>query len=436
MFESLTDKLTAAFNRLKGKGRLSEADVHEALKAVRLALLEADVHFKVARDLVESVRARAVGQEVLTSLTPAQQVVKVVHEELARLLGQEASELKIKGSPPFTLMLVGLQGSGKTTTAAKLAKLLKEKGKSVLLVCGDVYRPAAFLQLKRLGERIGAAVYDEAQNKDPVSYCVGVVAHARNKGFDAVILDTAGRLAVDNDLMEELRKIKAQIQPQEIILVADGMTGQDAVNLGKVFEEGIGLDGIILTKMDGDARGGAALSIRSVTGKPVKFLGIGEKLDGLEAFHPERMASRILGMGDVLSLIEKAEAAYDEKKARELEKKIKKEAFTLEDFRDQLQEIKKMGSLEELLSMIPGVGRLVRTQGVKLDEKQLVRVEAIINSMTKKERANYLILNGSRRKRVAKGSGTNVAEVNQVVKRFMEMRKMMKRYSGKGRFHF
>lgn len=436
MFESLTEKLSSVFNRLRGKGRLSEADVQEALKAVRLALLEADVHFKVAKELVDSVRARAVGQEVLASLTPAQQVVKVVHEELARVMGQEASELKIKGGVPFVLMLVGLQGSGKTTTAAKLAMLLKTKGKSSLLVSGDVTRPAAFLQLKRLGERIGVPTYEDGDDKDPVKYCVAAVAHARVKGYDAVILDTAGRLAVDNELMEELRKTKAQIQPQEVILVTDGMTGQDAVNLGKVFEQGLGLDGIVLTKMEGDARGGAALSIRSVTGKPVKFLGVSEKLDGLEVFHPERMASRILGMGDVLSFIEKAEAAYDEKEARELEKKLKKETFTLEDFRDQLREIKKMGSLEELMAMIPGIGKLVRGQQVQLDEGQLVRVEAIINSMTRKERANYLVLNGSRRKRVAQGSGTTVAEVNQVIKRFVEMRKMLKRYSRKGRFHF
>lgn len=431
MFESLADKLAGAFRKLRSRGRLTEADVDEALKEVRLALLEADVHFRVAREFVQAVRARAVGQEVLSSLTPAQQVVKVVHEELCHLLGEEAQEIRPQGIPPYLLMLVGLQGSGKTTSAAKLAKALKEKGKRVLLVCSDVTRPAAYLQLKRLGDALGVLTYDEAQGQGPVDYCGQARDFARSRAYDVAILDTAGRLAVDNELMEELRKIKAEVRPQEMLLVADGMTGQDAVNLARVFHERLGIDGIILTKMDGDARGGAALSMRSVTSRPIRYLGVSEKLEGLELFHPERMASRILGMGDVVTLIEKAEAAYDLKQAKELERKVRKESITLEDFRDQLLQIKKMGPLEELISMIPGWGKLTRGQGIRIDEKELARVEAIINSMTKKERANYQILNGSRRKRIAQGSGTTVAQVNQVVKRFVDMKKMMKRFAGK-----
>jgi signal recognition particle subunit SRP54 len=432
MFESLSDKLTAIFSRLKGKGHLTELDVREALKQVRMALLEADVHFRVAKEFVAAVEARAVGQEVLKSLTPGQQVVKVVREELAQLLGDEAEEIRVKGAQPYCLMLVGLQGSGKTTSAAKLARILKEKGKRCLLGCADVTRPAAFLQLKRLADQVGVPVYDQEGESNPVAYCTRAARSAQDNGYQVVIFDTAGRLAVDNELMEELRQIKARVQPQEVLLVADGMTGQDAVNLGKAFHDSLGLDGVILTKMDGDARGGAALSLRSVTGCSIRYLGVGEKLDGLELFHPDRMAQRILGMGDVLSLIEKASTAYDQEQAEELERKVRKDSFTLEDFRDQLQQIKKMGPLEELISMIPGLGRQARLKDVQIDERELTRVEAIINSMTIKERRNHLILNGSRRKRIARGSGTTVADVNRLVKKFMEMRKMMKKVSRSG----
>ena len=437
MFESLTEKLNAVFKRLRGKGRLDAGDVDEALKQVRLALLEADVHFKVAKDFIEGVRGRAIGQEILSSLTPAQQVIKIVHEELTRLMGGEAVGLNLRGSPPLTFMLVGLQGSGKTTTAAKLARHLKRMGRRPLLVCADVKRPAGHLQLKRLGEQVEVATYEGAIDSDPLNYCLQALSFSRRQGYDSIILDTAGRLAVEDDLMEELKGIKEGVRPQETLLVADGMTGQDAVNLGRVFNQSLGIDGVILTKMDGDARGGAALSIKAVTGRPVKFLGVGEKIDGLEPFHPDRMAQRILGMGDVLSLIEKAEALYDQERAREIEKKIRRESFTLEDFRDQVRQIRRMGSIEELLSMIPGVGKLTKIQGIRPDDRQLIRVEAIINSMTKRERANYLIIDGSRRRRIARGSGTTVAEVNQVIRRFAEMKKMMKRLSQKkGRFHF
>ena len=432
MFESLTDKLTAIFSGLKSKGHLGELDVRQALKQVRMALLEADVHFRVAKEFISAVEARAVGQEVLKSLTPGQQVVKIVREELVRLLGDEAQEIRVRGALPFCLMLVGLQGSGKTTSAAKLAKVLKEKGNRCLLACADLTRPAAFLQLKKLGDQLGVPVYDQEKERDPVAYCTRARKYAQEQGYQVVLFDTAGRLAVDNELMEELRQIKTRIQPQEVLLVADGMTGQDAVNLGKTFHESLGIDGVILTKMDGDARGGAALSLRSITGCSIRYLGVGERLDGLELFHPDRMAQRILGMGDILSLIEKATTVYDQEKAEELERKIRKDSFTLEDFRDQLQQIRKLGPLQELVSMIPGVGRLARAQGVQIDERELTRVEAVINSMTTKERRNHIILNGSRRRRIAQGSGTTVADVNRVVKKFVEMRKMMKKVSRKG----
>ncbi len=432
MFESLTDKLTAIFSGLKSKGHLGEPDVRQALKQVRMALLEADVHFRVAKEFVSAVEARAVGQEVLKSLTPGQQVVKIVREELVRLLGDEAQEIRVRGALPYCLMLVGLQGSGKTTSAAKLARMLKEKGNRCLLGCADVTRPAAFLQLKKLGDQLGVPVYEQEKGRDPVAYCVRARKYAQEQGYQVVLFDTAGRLAVDNELMEELRQIKTRIQPQEVLLVADGMTGQDAVNLGKTFHDSLGIDGVILTKMDGDARGGAALSLRSITGCSIRYLGVGERLDGLELFHPDRMAQRILGMGDILSLIEKATTVYDQQKAEELERKVRKDSFTLEDFRDQLQQIRKLGPLQELVSMIPGVGRLARAQGVQIDERELTRVEAVINSKTTKERSNHLILNGSRRRRIAQGSGTTVADVNRVVKKFVEMRKMMKKVSRRG----
>jgi len=430
MFENLTTKLDGIFRRLRGHGKLTEENIREALKEVRVALLEADVNFKVVKDFIQSVEGRAVGQEVMASLTPAQQLIKIVKEEMTALLGNEEGGIHLSGSPPVPVMMVGLHGCGKTTTAAKLAKYFKEKKKRPYLIPADIYRPAAIDQLQKLGKDLGVDFYRPEPSQTPLDICRKGREAALKGGCDVVLIDTAGRLHIDEALMLELRDIKAQIKPKEVILVADAMTGQDAVNIAKNFNERLGIDGVILTKMDGDARGGAALSIRSVTQKPIKFIGIGEKLDALEVFYPDRMASRILGMGDVLTFIEKAEAAFDEEKARELEKKIRKDSFTLEDFRDQLLQIRKMGSLESILQMIPGVSKKMKGMGdIGLDEKELVRVEAIINSMTQKERINYLIINGSRRLRIAKGSGTSVQEVNQLLKRYAQARKMMKRIS-------
>ena len=409
---------------------MTEENIREALKEVRVALLEADVNFKVVKDFIQSVEGRAVGQEVMASLTPAQQLIKIVKEEMTALLGNEEGGIHLSGSPPVPVMMVGLHGCGKTTTAAKLAKYFKEKKKRPYLIPADIYRPAAIDQLQKLGKDLGVDFYRPEPSQTPLDICRKGREAALKGGCDVVLIDTAGRLHIDEALMLELRDIKAQIKPKEVILVADAMTGQDAVNIAKNFNERLGIDGVILTKMDGDARGGAALSIRSVTQKPIKFIGIGEKLDALEVFYPDRMASRILGMGDVLTFIEKAEAAFDEEKARELEKKIRKDSFTLEDFRDQLLQIRKMGSLESILQMIPGVSKKMKGMGdIGLDEKELVRIEAIINSMTQKERINYLIINGSRRLRIAKGSGTSVQEVNQLLKRYAQARKMMKRIS-------
>ncbi len=430
MFESLTTKLDGIFKRLRGHGKLTEENIHEALKEVRVALLEADVNFKVVKDFIQSVQGRAVGQEVMASLTPAQQLIKIVKEEMTALLGSEEGGIHLSGSPPVPIMLVGLHGCGKTTTAAKLARYFKERKKRPYLIPADIYRPAAIDQLQKLGKDLGIDFYRSESSQTPLDICLKGRESALKGGYDLVLIDTAGRLHIDEALMLELREIRAHIKPKEVILVADAMTGQDAVNIAKNFNERLGIDGVILTKMDGDARGGAALSIRSVIQKPIKFVGVGEKLDALEVFYPDRMASRILGMGDVLTFIEKAEAAFDEEKAREIEKKIRKDSFTLEDFRDQLLQIRKMGSLESILQMIPGVSKKMKGMGdLGFDERELVRIEAIINSMTPKERINILIINGSRRLRIAKGSGTSVQEVNQLLKRYAQARKMMKRFS-------
>jgi signal recognition particle subunit SRP54 len=430
MFENLSSKLETVFKKLRGHGKLTQENIQEALKEVRMALLEADVNFKVVKDFIQTVEGRAIGQEVMDSLTPAQQLIKIVKEELTSLMGGQEQGIHLSGTPPVPIMLVGLHGSGKTTTAAKLARYLKEKKKRPYLIPADVYRPAAIEQLQKLGEELKVDFYRPEPSQTPLDICVKGREIALKQAYDVVLIDTAGRLHMDETLMLELREIKATLKPREVLLVADAMTGQDAVNIAKSFNERLGLDGIILTKMDGDARGGAALSIKSVTQKPIKFIGVGEKLDALEIFYPDRMASRILGMGDVLTLIEKAETAIDEKKAIELEKKIRKDSFTLEDFRDQLREIRKMGSLESILGMIPGLSKKMGgTGGLQVDEKEIIRVEAIINSMTPKERGNMALMNGSRRLRIARGSGTTVQDVNQLLKRYTEARKMMKRFS-------
>ena len=423
MFEDLTIKLEGIFKKLRGRGKLSEANIKDALKEVRRALLEADVNYKVVKEFINQTEAKAIGQEVLRSITPGQQIIRIVNEELTTLLGKERMGVKFSAQPPTVFMLVGLQGSGKTTACGKLARYYRKKGRFPLLVAADVYRPAAKDQLKILGKMLNIPVF--SSKHDPVKICEDSVEHARKEGRDLVIVDTAGRLHIDEPLMLELLNIKETVSPQEIILVADAMTGQDAVNIAKTFEEKIGLDGIFLTKMDGDARGGAALSIRAVTVKPIKFVGVGEKLDALEMFYPDRIASRILGMGDVVSLVEKAQDAVDLEEAEKLEKKLRKEAFTLDDFYDQLQQLKKMGPLESILEMIPGMGgKMMR--GLKIDEKAMVRVEAMINSMTKEERHKPDIIDGSRRKRIAQGSGTSVQDVNQLIKQFFMMQKMIK----------
>jgi signal recognition particle subunit SRP54 len=434
MFQALSDRLNEIFKRLRGYGRLSEDTIAEALREVRLALLEADVNFKVVRSFLERVRERAIGREVLESLSPGQQVIKVVHEELTALMGGTASHLNTAGQPPTVFMLVGLQGSGKTTTAGKLARFLKEKGRRPLLVAADLQRPAAQEQLSTLGKMLGVEVYRAAGATSAVAICREAVSQARSRLLDPVILDTAGRLHIDEPLMQELRAIKAEAGPTEILMVVDAMTGQDAVNSAGSFNQALDLTGIILTKLDGDTRGGAALSIRSVTGTPIKFIGVGEKLDALEAFHPDRMASRVLGMGDVLSLVERAQQVFDEKQAVKLEKKLKTQSFTLEDFREQLRQVRGMGSLEQLMGMIPGLSRVKDLPDVSAQERELKRVEAIIDSMTPTERQRPEILNGSRRKRIAGGSGATVAEVNRLLKQFAEIHKMMRQLmkAGKG----
>jgi signal recognition particle subunit SRP54 len=428
MFDSLTERLNSVFKKLRGHGKLTEQNISDALKEVRLALLEADVNFKVVKDFIERIRIRAVGQEVLGSLTPGQQVVKIVHEELVSLMGGSNTGLNLSYKPPIPVMLVGLQGSGKTTTAAKLGKFLKDKGRKPYLVPADVRRPAAIEQLKKLGEQLSIPVYPSDPQESPVTICRKAIQWADGESGDVVLIDTAGRLHIDEDLMKELEQIKREVTPREILLVADAMTGQDAVQVAKKFNETLDLQGVILTKLDGDARGGAALSIKAVTGKPIKFMGVGEKLDALELFHPDRMASRILGMGDVLSLIEKAQETIDEKKAQELQKKLLKDSFTLEDFGEQLKQIKKMGSIDQILSMIPGMGKLKLPKDFQASEKELGRVEAIINSMTREERRHPDILNGSRRLRIAKGSGTTVQDVNQLLKQYLQTKKMLRTF--------
>jgi signal recognition particle subunit SRP54 len=434
MFQGLSDRLNGIFKRLRGYGRLTEDNIGEALREVRLALLEADANVKVVRTFLERVRERAVGRDVLESLTPGQQVVKVVYEELAALMGGEANRLRTAGQPPTVLMLVGLQGSGKTTTAGKLARLLRGQGQRPLLVAADLQRPAAQDQLVTLGRTVQVDVYRASGASSPVAVCREALSHARSRMLDPVILDTAGRLHVDEPLMAELQAIKAELKPTEILMVADAMTGQDAVNSATAFHQALELTGYILTKLDGDTRGGAALSIRAVTGAPIKFVGMGEKLDALEVFHPERMASRILGMGDVLSLVEKAEQAVDEKQAAALQKKLKAQTFTLEDFRDQLRQVRGMGPLDQLMGMIPGLSRVKGLPDTSEQERELKRVEAIIDSMTPGERRRPDVLNGSRRKRIADGSGTTVTDVNRLLKQFGEMQKMMRQLmqAGKG----
>jgi signal recognition particle subunit SRP54 len=432
MFETLTEKLNRALKNLRGRGRLTEENIAEALKEVRLALLEADVNYKIVQKLIEDIRQRAVGVDVLESLTPGQQVIKIVNEELTHLMGESRQELHLTGKSPFTLMLVGLQGSGKTTTAGKLAQHLRTQGRNPYLVPADIYRPAAIEQLKKLGSQIGVPVYQQERNLKPEDICVDALSKAGGAGADVLIIDTAGRLHIDDALMEELARIKGRIDPTEILLVADAMTGQDAVNMAQEFNQLLDISGVILTKMEGDARGGAALSIKAVTGKPIKFIGVGEKLDAIEPFFPDRMASRILGMGDMLSLIEKAQGEFDQKEAAKLEKRLKKREFDLEDFQAQLKQVKKLGSLEEIIGMLPGMGQLKQLKKFKPDEKELVKIEAIINSMTKEERRNYKIINGSRRKRIARGSGTRTQDVNRLLKNFVQTKKMMESFASKG----
>jgi len=431
MFESLTEKLESIFKRLRGKGLLKEEDVELALKEIRLALLEADVNFRVVKDFIQKIKEKAIGKEVLESLTPGQQVIKIVNEELCELLGKTNSKIQLSPNPPTILMMIGLHGSGKTTTAAKLARLFKKEGRRPMLVAADLQRPAAIDQLVTLGSQIDVPVYYSKEIHDPITLCNESVKKAKLEARDIVILDTAGRLHIDDSLMTELRKIKENVLPKEVIFVADAMTGQDAVNIARNFEEQIGIDGIILTKMDGDARGGAALSIRAITGKPIKFIGVGEKIEMIESFHPERIASRILGMGDVLSLIEQAQKSFDEKEAEKLQKAIMDESFTFNDLKDQLQKMRSMGPLENILRMIPGFNKI---KDMDIDEKELVKVEAIINSMTKKERRDHSIMNGSRRRRIAVGSGTTVANVNRVIKQYIEIKKMLKMFKGKKGF--
>ena len=444
IFEGLSERLQATFKKLRGHGKLTEKEVNEAMRDVRMALLEADVNFKVVKDFINKVKERAVGQNILDTLTPAQAVIKIVDEELTALMGGTQSRLNISPTPPTVIMMVGLQGAGKTTTAGKLALSLKKQGKRPLLVADDIYRPAAVKQLQVLGEQLDVPVFSMESGTDAVTIAGAAVPYANAHAADVIIIDTAGRLHVNEELMQELKAIKGEVRPHEILLVVDAMTGQDAVNVAASFNEDLGLDGVVLTKMDGDARGGAALSVKAVTGCSIKFVGMGEKLEALEPFHPDRMASRILGMGDVLSLIEKAQTVYDLEEAKKMEKKFRKDEFTLDDFLSQLQQVRKMGSFEQILGMLPGMGNVKKQlEGVNVDlnGKEIKHVEAIIRSMTPKERADVNLLNGSRRKRIAMGSGTRVQEVNKVLKQFAEMRKMMKKMTklqngpmGLGRF--
>ena len=427
-FEGLTEKISSTFKKLRGKGRLKEADVKEAMRDIRMALLEADVSYKVVKDFTKSVTERCVGADVLESLTPAQMIVKIVNEELCKLMGNETKHLNINPNGPTVVMLVGLQGAGKTTNGSKLAGLMKRQGRNPLLVACDVYRPAAIQQLKVCGEKLGIPVFEKG-TQDPVVTAKESVLYARQRGYDMVFLDTAGRLHVDEALMEELKNIKAAVKPNEIMLVVDAMTGQDAVNAAQTFNEWLDIDSVMLSKLDGDARGGAALSVKAVTGKPIKFAGMGEKLEDIEVFHPDRMASRILGMGDVLSLIEKAEKAYDAKQAAKMEEKMRTNRFTLQDFYDQMVQLKSMGSMEDLLAQMPGGANL---KDIKLDPKAMAHTEAIILSMTPKERENPSIIGASRKKRIAAGCGLRVEDVNKLLKSFEQMKKLMKQFSSPG----
>lgn len=430
MFENLTNRMQDIFKRLRGRGRLGEKEVDEAVREIRLALLEADVNFKVVKEIVERIRQKAVGQEVLKSLTPAQQVVKIVHDELTDLMGGSPSKLTFASEPPTIIMLVGLQGSGKTSATAKLAYSLKSQGKRPLMVAADVYRPAAIDQLRILGGELDIPVTVGDKNERVLEICQKGISDAKNRGYDTVILDTAGRLHIDDEMMKELIEIKPKIRPHQVLLVADSMTGQDAVNQAKTFEEKLGLDGVILTKLDGDARGGAALSIKAVTGKPIKFVTVGEKPQSIELFYPDRMSSRILGMGDILTLIEKAEETVDREKAQALEQRLRKEEFNLEDFLDQMEQVKKMGSLTDILKMLPQGLVPSGLKGLRLEDKEIERVKAIIQSMTPKERRNPRMIDGSRRLRIAKGSGTSTTEVNKLLKQFEMMKKMVKQLTG------
>jgi signal recognition particle subunit SRP54 len=432
MFESLTEKLNRTFKKLRGHGRLNEKNIQDALKEVRLALLEADVNYRVVKKFIEDIRQRAIGEDVFESLTPGHQVIKIVNDELSRLMGGTRQELYFAGKSPFPLMLVGLQGSGKTTTAGKLAQHLRKQGRTPYMVPADIYRPAAIEQLKKLGSQLGVPVYSPEKNSKPEDICLDALSKAGGIGADVLIIDTAGRLHIDDELMAELVGIKEKINPTEILLVADAMTGQDAVNVAKHFNQLLDISGVILTKMEGDARGGAALSIKAVTDKPIKFIGVGEKLDAIEPFFPDRMASRILGMGDMLTFIEKAQTEFDQDEALKLESKLKKLQFDLEDFQSQLRQMKKLGSLEQIIGMLPGMGQFKQLKKLKPDEKELVKIEAIINSMTKEERHNYKIINGSRRKRIALGSGTKIQDVNRLLKNFAQTKKMMEHLTKKG----
>lgn len=430
-FEGLADRLQSTIQKIRGKGKVSEADVKEMMREVRLALLEADVNFKVVKDFVKKVSERAVGQEVLKSLTPGQQIVKIVNEELTELMGGEHSKIAVSSRPPTVIMMVGLQGAGKTTTSGKLANLLRKKyNRKPLLVAADIYRPAAIKQLETLGKQLSMPVFSLGDQVSPVEIAKQAIVKAKEEHHDYVLIDTAGRLHVDEALMDELKDIKELTKPDEIFLVVDAMTGQDAVNVATSFNETLGLTGVVLTKLDGDTRGGAALSIRAVTNTPIKFVGLGEKLDALEPFHPERMASRILGMGDVLTLIEKAQANVDEEKAKELEQKMRTATFTLDDFLEQLGQVRNLGPLDELLKMMPGANKMKGLNNLQIDEKQIAHVEAIIRSMTKAEKEHPEIMNSNRKRRIAKGSGRTVPEVNRLLKQFEDMKKMMKQMTG------
>jgi signal recognition particle subunit SRP54 len=429
MLESLSTKLQKVMRDLKGEGRISDRHIEESMREIRIALLEADVNFKVAKDFISRIKEKSLGQEVLNSLTPGQQVVKIVRDELVDLFGRESVGLTFAKFPPTVIMMVGLQGSGKTTTTGKLALWLKKNGHRPLVVSTDVYRPAAIEQLSVVARDVAVPVFEDSSLKDPVSLSRKALQQARNVGYDVLLIDTAGRLHIDETLMQELQEIQSTVEPKEILLVADAMTGQDAVNSAKEFDQRLQLSGVVLSKMDGDARGGASLSITTITGKPIKFIGVGERYEALEVFHPDRMAGRILGMGDVLSLIERAEEAVDEAQAEEMLKKLRRDEFTLDDFRDQLRQVRKLGPLQQVIGMLPQLGPFKGLDKVQVDEKQLLHIEAIINSMTPRERSHYKIINGSRRKRISQGCGRPVSEVNRLLKQYIQARKMMKQMS-------